>query len=174
MEPSTDSSTQPPGTGVVLVRHRSVQSGPIVSRSHTSFVFNDVVGLDLFFFNTYEQHTLTAMNIVCWGTGLQPVIPLRDQSGETLRNVYGNNWLRSHGKPRILVVDQQRRLCSGTFAEKVDSDGTTTGSDTHWKHHGGIARQSVQERIGRKTITRQHKTAPKHRRGRILKRTLMP
>ena len=46
-------------------------AGPIVSRSPTPFVFNDVVGLDLFFLNTYEKHTLLAMNIVCWGTGFQ-------------------------------------------------------------------------------------------------------
>ena len=65
-------------------------AGPIVSRSSDSFVFNDVVGLDLFFLNTYEKHTLPAMNIVCWGTGLQRVFPLRDQSGETLRNAYRN------------------------------------------------------------------------------------
>ena len=32
--------------------------------------------------------------------------------------------LRSYGRPRILVVDQQRSLCSGIFAEKVESDGT--------------------------------------------------
>ena len=30
-------------------------AGPIVSRSPNSFVFNDVVGLDLFFLNTYEK-----------------------------------------------------------------------------------------------------------------------
>ena len=42
-------------------------AGPIVSRSLQSLVFNDVVGLDLFFLNTYEKHTLPAMNIVCWG-----------------------------------------------------------------------------------------------------------
>ena len=30
-------------------------AGPIVSRSPTSFGFNDVVGLDLFFLNTYEN-----------------------------------------------------------------------------------------------------------------------
>ena len=48
-------------------------TGPIVSRSPHSFVF-----------------TLPAMNMVCWGTGLQRVIPLRDQSGETLRNAYRN------------------------------------------------------------------------------------
>ena len=41
-------------------------AGPIVSRSPTSFVFHDVVGLDLFFLNTSEKHTLPAMNIVCW------------------------------------------------------------------------------------------------------------
>ena len=35
-------------------------AGPIVSRSHKSFVFNDVVGLDLFFLNTHEKHTLPA------------------------------------------------------------------------------------------------------------------
>ena len=63
------------------------------------------------------MHTLPATSIVCWGTGLQRGIPLRDQSGETLRNAYRNNWLRSYGRPRILVVDQQRSLCSGIFAE---------------------------------------------------------
>ena len=41
-------------------------AGPIVSRSPNSFVFNVVVGLDLFFLNTYEKHTLPATNIVCW------------------------------------------------------------------------------------------------------------
>ena len=44
-------------------------AGPIVSRSPHSFVFNDVVGL-VFFLNTYEKHTLPAMNIVCWAAGL--------------------------------------------------------------------------------------------------------
>ena len=113
------------------------QKRPVVSRLPTSFVFNDVVGLDLFFSNTYEKHTLPAMNIVCWGTGLQRVIPLRDQSGETLRNANRNNWLLSYGRPRILVVDQQRSLCSGIFAEKDESDGTrleVTPLEAPWRN----------------------------------------
>ena len=112
-------------------------AGPIVSRSLHPFVFNDVVGLDLFFLNTYEKHTLPATNIVCWGTGLQRVIPLRGQLGETLRNVYRNNWLRFYGRPRILVVDQQRSLCSGIFAEKVESGGTrleVTPLEAPWRN----------------------------------------
>ena len=77
------------------------------------------------------------MNIVCWCTGLQRVIPIRDQPGETLRNAYRNNWLRSHGRPRILVVDQQRSLCSGIFAEKVESDRTrleVTPLEAPWRN----------------------------------------
>ena len=72
-------------------------AGSIVSRSPNSFVFNDVVGLDLFF----PKHVRKA-HVAC-------VVPLRDQSGETLRNACRNNWL-------ILVVDQQRSFCSGIFA----------------------------------------------------------
>ena len=56
VEPSADSVWQPPSTAVVLVQKRP--AGPIVSRSPNSFVFNDVVGPDLFFFNTCEKHTL--------------------------------------------------------------------------------------------------------------------
>ena len=47
-------------------------AGPIVSRSPHSFVFNDVVGLDLFFLNKYEKHILLAMNIVCWCSREKP------------------------------------------------------------------------------------------------------
>ena len=57
--------------------------------------------------------------------------------GETLRNAYRNNWLRSYGRPRIVVVDQQRSLCSGIFADKVESDGTrleTTPLEAPWRN----------------------------------------
>ena len=125
-------------------------AGPIVSRSPTSFVFNDVVGLDLFFLNTYEGHTSPAMNIVCWGTGLQRVIPLQDQSGETLRNAYRNNWLRSYGRPRILVVDQQRSLCSGIFAEsgkRWDETRSDTAGGPVEKWQDRTCRQGLEGRL---------------------------
>ena len=95
-----------------------------MSLSPNSFVINDVIGRDLFSLDTHEKHNLPAMDIVCSGTGLQRVVLLRDQSGETLRTECRNNWLRSYGRPRILVVDQQRSLCSGIFAGKVERDGT--------------------------------------------------
>ena len=112
--------------------------GPIVSRSPNSFVFNEVVGLDLFFLNTYEKHTLLAMNIVLLGVlDCSVSFPCGDQSGETLRNAHRNYWLWSYGRPRIFVVDQPRILCSGIFAEKVESDGTrleVTPLEAPWRN----------------------------------------
>ena len=131
--------------------------------------------LSCFSWTRTKKHTMPAMNIVCWGTGVQRVIPQRDQSGETLRNAYRNNWLRSYGRPRILVVDRQRSLCCGIVAEQVESDGTRLEvTSFSWKVRGGMVRQNVQVRIIRKTTTRHHKTAAKHRRGRILKMTATP
>ena len=77
------------------------------------------------------------MNIVCWSTGLQRVVRLRDQSGKTLRTACSNNWLRSYGRLRILVVDQQRNLCSRIFTKRVESDGTrleVTLLEAPWKN----------------------------------------
>ena len=142
-------------------------TGPIVSRSPHSFVFNDVVGLDLFYLNTYEKHTLPAMNIVCWGTGLQRVFPLLNQSGETLRDAYRHDWLRSYGRPRILVVDQQRSLCSGIFAEKVESDGTrleVTPLEAPWTN-------DKTERAGKDWKEDYYKMTQGGPEARILKRT---
>ena len=128
-------------------------AGPIVSRSPTSFVVNDVVGLDLFFLNTYEKNTLPAMNIVCWGAALQRVIPLRDRSGETLRNAYRNNWLRSYGRPRILVVDRSA-ACAQAFSRQKLKAMRRDSKRHRWRHRGGMARQNVRARIGMKTTTR--------------------
>ena len=51
--------------------------------------------------------------------------------------IFRNNWLRSYGRPRILVVDQQRSLCSGIFTDKVESDGTrleVTPLEAPWRN----------------------------------------
>ena len=69
--------------------------------------------------HSYEKHILPAMNIVCWGAGFQRVVlPSRPVGRNFDDRVQKHNWLRSNGKRRILVVDQQRNLCTGTFAEK--------------------------------------------------------
>ena len=52
-------------------------AGPIVSRSPTSFVFNDVVGLDLFFLNVYGNKVVAVMrkaSCPCCRPAAQPVL----------------------------------------------------------------------------------------------------
>ena len=138
-------------------------------------MFNDVVG-DMFFLKKERKaHVACHMNIVCWSAGLQRVVLLRDQSGETLlRNAYRNNWLQSYGRPHILVVGQQRSLCSGVLVLKVESDGTrleVTLLEAPWRNgkteHAGKDWKEDYDKT-------QHKTAPKHRRGQIWKRSVMP
>ena len=89
VEPSADLS-------LAAARHRcgaceaqKRPAGPIVSRSPTSFVFNDVVGLDLLFLNTYEKHyfachehrVLEHWSATCYS-------PAGISRGEPLRNAY--------------------------------------------------------------------------------------
>ena len=86
-------------------------AGPNVSPNS---VVNDVVGLDLFILNTYGKHTLPAMNIVCWGTGLQRVVPLRDQSGET----FGCD----HTESPASLSSISNAACALAFLQNVESE----------------------------------------------------
>ena len=65
-----------------------------------------------------------AVNMLCWGTDRQIVVPLANQSGEALREAYRRHWLRPYGRPRVLVVDQQLSICTGHFAERAEAYGT--------------------------------------------------
>ena len=119
VEPSADSPCQPPGHRCGACEAQKRPAGPIVSRSPTSFGFNDVVGLDLFFLNTYEKHTWPAMNIVCWSTGLQRVIPLRDQSGETLRKTHTDTIGCGHTEGLASLLSTSSAACVQAFSRKT-------------------------------------------------------
>ena len=57
VEPGAASFSQLPSTVVVLCEAQKRPAGPIVSRSPNSFPFNDIVGLDLFFFLARTKNT---------------------------------------------------------------------------------------------------------------------
>ena len=76
------------------------------------------------------------LNIVCWGTGHQWGLPLRGQSAADVRPAY-RLWTRAYGRPRILVLDQQRSLATGEFPEAVEADGTrveVTPAESPWRN----------------------------------------
>ena len=119
-----------------------------------------VVGLDSVFFLKHQRKTQPTCNVlqvlVHWVAAcFSPSGPV----GRDLEAPHPCRW-------------SARSLCTGIFAEKVE----TTEHDPKWhprRHHGGMVRKNVQARIGQKTTTRWHKTAQKHKHGRILKRTAM-
>ena len=86
-------------------------------------MFNDVVGLDLLFPKyqrkthptCHEHRVLGALRCIV----LFHFWPSRERLSRT---AHRNNW-RSNGRPRILVVDQQHSICTGIFADKVETDG---------------------------------------------------
>ena len=78
----------------------------------------------MIFIRGYGGAMRPALNIVCWGTDHQIVIPVRTQSGEELRNAYRRHWVRCYGRPRALIVDQHPSFSMGPFAERAEAEGT--------------------------------------------------
>ena len=107
-------------------------AGPNVSRSPNSVV-NDVVGLDLFILDTYERHTLPAMNIVCWGTGLQRVVPLRDQSGETFEDRVQKQLVAIIRKAPHPCHRSATQLVLWHFCRTLKANGKTERAGKDWK-----------------------------------------
>ena len=63
-------------------------------------------------------------------------------------------WLRSYGRPRILVVDRHRRLRSGIFAEEVQRDCTRLKKTPH----GRPSRNGKTERTAKDWKDNYYKT----------------
>ena len=139
-------------------------AGPIVSRLPHSFVFNDVVGLDLFFFKHERKAHLACHETSCVGalvcSVLFPCGISREKPCGTHTETIGCDHME--GPASLSSISSK----ASALAENRKRHPQ--------RHRGGMLRQNMQGRIGMKTTTRQHKTAPKHRRGRILKRTAMP
>ena len=75
-------------------------------------------------------------------------------------------WLRSYGRPRILVVDQQRTGKSGKRWNDTRSD-TAGGTVEEWQDR--TCGQGLEGRLPQDDTRRP----PKHRRGQILKKSVM-
>ena len=96
-------------------------------------VVKDVVGLDLFFLNTYEKHKLPAMNIVCWSTGLQRVVLLRDQSRETFEDRVQKHLVAIIRKTPHPCHRSATQLVLWLFCRSLKANGKTERVGKDWK-----------------------------------------
>jgi len=87
--------------------------------------FNDVVGVDCFKVPRWDDPTKdqVMLNIVCWGTGLQQVVPVGGETPLELRTAYRSNWINHYGRPNLLVADNHGSF-RGLFSQRARLDGS--------------------------------------------------
>lgn len=83
--------------------------------------FNQVVGVDLITLKHHEEK-LKCLNIVCWGSRYQMVLPLRATTSQAVREAY-RMWIRNYGAPRLVKADLGKEF-QKEFSLRCASDGS--------------------------------------------------
>ncbi|CAK9083291.1 Integrase catalytic domain-containing protein, partial [Durusdinium trenchii] len=83
---------------------------------------NHTVGIDTIWLPTPGKKRRMALNIVCWATRFQMVIPLRSHTAPDARRAY-LEWVRFMGVPQRLFTDLGKEFCSA-FQDGAELDET--------------------------------------------------
>ena len=84
--------------------------------------FNQVVGIDTVWLPTIDNKTRMALNILCWSSRFQMVIPLHGHTPGEARRAY-LRWVRLFGPPEKLMTDLGREF-QGAFEIGAEMDAT--------------------------------------------------
>ena len=85
--------------------------------------FCDTVGVDCIKIKHWYKHDQLVLNIVDWATGLQQVIPLREETPQACRKAYRDNWVQHYSKANVLVCDGHGSF-RGDFAQRARLEGS--------------------------------------------------
>eukprot|EP00435_Cladocopium_sp_Y103_P073668 s52_g44.t1 len=83
--------------------------------------FNEVVGVDTFTVKHFD-HSIKCLNIICWGTRYQMVVPLQGESAAHARAAY-RQWVKLFGPPKVLKPDLGTEFLRD-FLYRCSTDGT--------------------------------------------------
>ena len=83
---------------------------------------NHTIGIDTVWLPTPGKKRRMALNIVCWSTRFQMVIPLRSHTATDARRAY-LEWIRFMGVPQRLYTDLGKEFCSA-FQDGAELDET--------------------------------------------------
>eukprot|EP00435_Cladocopium_sp_Y103_P016165 s1568_g4.t1 len=83
--------------------------------------FNEVVGIDTFTVKHFD-HSIKCLNIICWGTRYQMVVPLQGERAADARAAY-RQWIKLFGPPRVLKPDLGTEFLRD-FLYRCSTDGT--------------------------------------------------
>ena len=83
---------------------------------------NHTIGVDTIWLPTPGKKRRMALNIVCWSTRFQMVIPLRSHTAPDTRRAY-LEWVRFMGVPQRLYTDLGKEFCAA-FQDGAELDDT--------------------------------------------------
>eukprot|EP00435_Cladocopium_sp_Y103_P070350 s367_g35.t1 len=83
--------------------------------------FNEVVGIDTFTLKHFD-HSIKCLNVICWGTRYQMVIPLQGEKASDARAAY-RQWTKLFGPPKVLKPDLGTEFLRD-FLYRCSTDGT--------------------------------------------------
>eukprot|EP00435_Cladocopium_sp_Y103_P035426 s3103_g9.t1 len=83
--------------------------------------FNQIVGVDTL---TIKHHDISikCLNIVCWGSRYQMILPLSGMTASNVRSAY-RTWVKLFGAPRVVKPDMGTEFL-GAFMYRSSTDGT--------------------------------------------------
>eukprot|EP00435_Cladocopium_sp_Y103_P060880 s1403_g22.t1 len=105
----------------VCARHEKVKP-PRPAAPPRQWQVNQVVGVDTVWLPTLGKKTRMALNIVCWASRFQMVIPLESHTPGAARRAY-LQWLRFFGPPERVYVDLGKEF-QGAFVFGAEVDST--------------------------------------------------
>ena len=84
--------------------------------------FNEVVGVDTFFYKFHEQEKIF-LNCVCWATGLQIVEEIPQKTAFQTFQSFAKIWLVHYGHPTIVIIDQGTEYTGQEFQGRIHDMG---------------------------------------------------
>ena len=89
--------------------------------------FNQCIGVDQVDLEVRDGPSAKALNVVCWGTGLQIVQPLwTSYTTKTVMKEFKIAWVKNYGWPEIIVHDQGPEFMGNEFQKPAGAAGVLT------------------------------------------------
>ena len=100
--------------------------------------FDLCIGVDLVYLEVRDGTSAKALNVVCWGTGLQIVQPLwTNNTAKTVMKEFKIAWVKHYGWPEIIVHDQGPEFMGNEFQNPAGAAGVLTmpiDSQSPWQN----------------------------------------
>ena len=94
-----------------------------VSLSHIPGEFNSTVGVDFFFWNRDEAHTVPCLHVMCMGTSFSEAEPISTREMSRSASAFETLWLHQHGRPVNVGYDPE--FNSSIFLAMLRKHGIT-------------------------------------------------